>query len=141
MSVYTDQLRALESYCNTEPGVRLGPVRARLLLPDAGEYRRGRSAVETGRRAPAQRHCRGAVDPAARDAQLAGRCPGQPTSRLPRPRRRLAPTILIAPSGPVKEGRLEGTWNAQPDQETTITLSFLDQGKFTWKITHKGQDR
>ena len=72
VSVYTDQLRALESYCKHQPGVCLGPVRARLLLPDAREYRRGRSAVEAGRRAPAQRHHLGAVDPAARDAQRAG---------------------------------------------------------------------
>ena len=48
---------------------------------------------------------------------------------------------MTAPNGPVKEGRLEGSWTAQPDQDTTITLSFLDQGKFTWKIAHKGQDR
>jgi hypothetical protein len=53
----------------------------------------------------------------------------------------LAPSSMIALTSPVKEGRLEGGWKAQPDQETTITLSFLDQGKFTWKIAHKGQER
>jgi hypothetical protein len=43
------------------------------------------------------------------------------------------------PAGPVKDGRLEGTWTAQPDQDTTIALSFPDPGRFTWKVTHQGQ--
>jgi hypothetical protein len=40
-----------------------------------------------------------------------------------------------------KAGRLEGTWTAQPDPQTTIILSFLDRGRFTWKVTEKGVDR
>ena len=53
----------------------------------------------------------------------------------------LTPTTLTAPAGTGKEGRLEGTWTAQTDPDSTITLTFLDNGKFTWKIAHKGQDR
>jgi hypothetical protein len=63
----------------------------------------------------------------------------QPPAQAPAPGP--APTALIAPNDPGKEGRLEGTWTAQPEPETTITLSFQDGGRFTWKVSHKGQDR
>jgi tetratricopeptide (TPR) repeat protein len=42
-----------------------------------------------------------------------------------------------APTG--KEGQLQGTWTAQPAKDTTITVSFQDQGKFTWKVNHQGK--
>ncbi len=41
----------------------------------------------------------------------------------------------------VKEGRFEGAWNAQPDQDTAINLTFLDKGRFAWKVYQKGQNR
>jgi hypothetical protein len=54
------------------------------------------------------------------------------------------PAVASSPPAtalPVKEGRLEGTWTAQPDQDTTITLAFVDQDRFTWQVTHQGQSR
>src|SRR5205823_4869807 len=42
------------------------------------------------------------------------------------------------PSG--NEGKLEGTWTAKPNQDTTITVTFQDQGHFVWKVNHQGQD-
>jgi tetratricopeptide (TPR) repeat protein len=45
------------------------------------------------------------------------------------------------PSSSAKEGKLEGTWTAQPAPDTTISLTFQDQGHFTWKVSHQGQDR
>jgi hypothetical protein len=53
----------------------------------------------------------------------------------------LTPTGLATPAPAGKEGRFEGTWSARPEQDTTITLSFLDQGRFTWKVVQKGQNR
>ncbi len=44
-------------------------------------------------------------------------------------------------TAPGREGRFEGTFSAQPEQDTTITLTFPDHGRFHWKVTHKGQDR
>jgi hypothetical protein len=41
----------------------------------------------------------------------------------------------------VKEGRFEGTWTAQPDVDTKITLAFPEQGRFTWDVAQKGQHR
>ena len=53
----------------------------------------------------------------------------------------MALTVHPVQSPLAKEGRLEGTWTAQPDPETTIALSFQDQGRFTWKVSEKGEDR
>ena len=39
------------------------------------------------------------------------------------------------------EGRFEGAWNAQPDQDTAITLTFLEKGRFVWKVDQKGHNR
>jgi len=36
---------------------------------------------------------------------------------------------------------VEGSWRAQPDQDTTIVLSLPDPSHFTWKVTHQGQSR
>jgi len=44
------------------------------------------------------------------------------------------------PASPGQEGKLAGTWTAQPSKDTTITVSFQDQGHFTWKVAHQGQD-
>ncbi len=40
----------------------------------------------------------------------------------------------------VKEGSLEGTWTAKPAADTTITITFQDQGHFLWKVSHQGQE-
>ena len=36
---------------------------------------------------------------------------------------------------------MTGTWTARPDGDTTITLSFGEQGRFTWTVAHRGQSR
>ena len=40
-----------------------------------------------------------------------------------------------------KPGKLEGTWIARPAADTTITVTFQDQGHFLWKVSHQGQDQ
>jgi hypothetical protein len=42
-----------------------------------------------------------------------------------------------APAG--KEGKLEGTWTAQPSSDTKITLSFESAGRFTWRVDRQGK--
>jgi tetratricopeptide (TPR) repeat protein len=49
-----------------------------------------------------------------------------------------APPAGPAPTG--KEGKLEGTWTAQPSPETTITVTFPDPAHFVWKVSHQGQE-
>jgi tetratricopeptide (TPR) repeat protein len=46
-----------------------------------------------------------------------------------------------APSVPVKEGQLAGTWAARPNAETAIELAINEDGTFSWKVTAKGQPR
>ena len=140
VSVYTEQLRALESYCNLNP--KSAPARFVLayFYLTQGNTRRGGESVEAGGHAGAQRHRVLAVDPEARETSATRR--GGGGSRWPPgPGTQLTPTTLTGPAGTGKEGRLQGTWTAQTDPDTTITLTFLAEGKFTWKIAHKGQDR
>jgi hypothetical protein len=73
--------------------------------------------------------------------RLEGNNPPAGAGASVRPSNPPAPARLTAPATPVKEGRFEGTWTARPNEETTITLAFPDQGKFTWKVAQKGQNR
>jgi tetratricopeptide (TPR) repeat protein len=51
-------------------------------------------------------------------------------------------TPAIAANTPsVPDGKLEGTWTAQPSPDTTITVTFVDKGHFTWKVAQKGKDQ
>ncbi len=55
---------------------------------------------------------------------------------------RPSPVLKPKPSrAPGKEGRLEGTWTAKPDNDSTITLTFPGPGRFNWTITNQGKDR
>ena len=40
-----------------------------------------------------------------------------------------------------KEGRIEGTWTAQPDQDRTISVVFHYGGRFTWKVGRQGKNQ
>ena len=45
----------------------------------------------------------------------------------------------MVPAG--KEGRIEGTWTAQPDHDRTISVVFDYGGRFTWKVSRDGKDQ
>jgi tetratricopeptide (TPR) repeat protein len=140
VSVYTEQLRALEDYCNLNPrSASARFVLAYLYLTqgntDVAVDQLKRVDAFQPKDAIAARLLQQLDKTSTRaGAGAAGRPPAQP------PTPGLAPTVHAVPNGTVREGQLGRTWTAQPDSETTITLSFLDQGRFTWKITHKGQD-
>jgi tetratricopeptide (TPR) repeat protein len=54
----------------------------------------------------------------------------------------LAPTTAgAAPplTPPREEGRLEGAWTAAPAEGTTIRLSFLEDGTFSWQVEQQGK--
>jgi tetratricopeptide (TPR) repeat protein len=44
-----------------------------------------------------------------------------------------------APSG--FEGKLEGSWTAQPSADTAITVTFQDKGRFGWKVSRQGKEQ
>jgi tetratricopeptide (TPR) repeat protein len=52
-----------------------------------------------------------------------------------------ADTVAASAAATAPAGKLEGAWSAQPSADTTITVTFADQGKFTWKVTRKGKDQ
>jgi tetratricopeptide (TPR) repeat protein len=141
VSVYTEQLRALETYC------RLNPRSASARFVLAYLYlTQGNSdvAVDQLKRVvalqPKDTIAARLIQQLDKTSAPAGAgVASQPLAQPPAPG--LAPTIHAVPNVPAREGHLDGTWTAQPDPETTITLSFLDQGQFTWKVTHEGQDR
>ena len=43
-----------------------------------------------------------------------------------------------APAG--QQGQLTGTWTAHPSADTTINLTFPDQGHFNWRVVHGNED-
>lgn len=134
VSIYTQQLRALESYCTQNPT----SAAARFVL--AYHY------LTTGHTLAAFDQLKevGALQPKdTLSSQLARRieppaATGPSTSGPPA----LEPPIsapAAAPSG--REGRLEGTWTARPDQGTTISVTIPDPGHFTWTVTQQDQPR
>ncbi len=155
VAVYTDQLRALEGYCTQNPGsasarfvlayhylteghtlaaLQQLKIVATLQPQDALSPQLARQ-FDPGPMAGAP------AGPAAPAGTAAPAGPAGAASPLTPPPAPLQETSALVPNTPAtgKEGRLEGTWTAQPDQNTTITLTFPDAGHFSWKVTHQGQ--
>jgi hypothetical protein len=40
-----------------------------------------------------------------------------------------------------KEGKMEGTWTAQPSNDMKITVGFQTEGLFTWKVDRQGKSQ
>jgi tetratricopeptide (TPR) repeat protein len=59
--------------------------------------------------------------------------PAAPTGTAP-------PAQTVAEAPPTgSEGKLEGSWTAQPTNDVTITVTFQDGGRFGWKVTRQSQ--
>jgi tetratricopeptide (TPR) repeat protein len=135
---YTQQLRALETHVSQNPK----SAAARFVL--AYHY------LTQGHPEAAADQLKEVVALQPRDqlsAQLLGQLQQPPNNS---PGNQLAqaggpapsPTTAL-PANPTprgQEGKLTGTWTAQPSQDTKITVTFQDQGHFTWKVAHQGQD-
>jgi tetratricopeptide (TPR) repeat protein len=138
VSVYTEQLRALESYCNQNAGS--APARfvlAYLYLTQghtsaALEQLKHVSALQSKDTVSANliKQLEGTGAPAPATSGTANRAATPP-----------APSGLATPVAPVAPGKFEGTWSSRPDQDTTITLEFPGEGKFNWKVDQKGHNR
>jgi len=136
---YTQQLRALEAYCSQNP--QSAPARFVLAYHYLTEGH-AEAAVR-------QFQIVSALQPKDRlSAQLIQQlqktdqpgsgtdlAQGQPTTGS------LAPAVAATTTPSGKEGKLEGSWTAQPSSDTTITVIFQDKGHFTWKVTRQGKDR
>jgi tetratricopeptide (TPR) repeat protein len=141
VSVYTEQLRSLETYCKLNPRSASARFVLAYLYLTQGNID---VAVDQLKRVvalqPKDAIAAGLIQQLDKTKAPAGAgVAGQPPAQAPAPES--APTVHAVPNVPVREGHLEGTWTAQPDPDITITLSFPDQGRFLWKVTHKGQER
>ena len=138
---YTQQLRALESYVDPESEFGGGPLRPRLPLPDPRATPR-RLPISSRRSWPcspriSSRRSSSSSSSSPQDSSASGNraspggtnrsCPGRP----PPPR---APTARDRKASSRAPGR------PSPRKDTTITVTFQDQGHFTWKVAHQGQD-
>ena len=138
VSVYTEQLRQLEGYCRTNPGSALPRfVLAYLYLTqgsttNAIDALKGVVGLEPKDTISAQLIKR--LDPSYSPPAASTR-PEPGTPPVPGG---LTPTSATLHTG--KEGRFEGAWNAHPEQDTTINLTFLDKGRFVWKVDQKGKN-
>jgi tetratricopeptide (TPR) repeat protein len=129
---YTQQLRALESYCTQHPQ----SASSRFVL--------GYHYLTEGHAEAAVRQLKYVqtlqpkdqltaqlitqlqhTDQSAASTDLAGQGAAAPTS--------------VAAAVPA--GALEGRWTAQPSPDTTITVNFVDKGHFAWKVTRQGKDQ
>jgi tetratricopeptide (TPR) repeat protein len=51
-----------------------------------------------------------------------------------------APPVQAADTAPAgKEGKMEGSWTAQPNNDMKITVGFLGEGRFTWNVDRQGK--
>jgi hypothetical protein len=82
--------------------------------------------------------------PPAQVAQNSTIPPAQNANTPPSPGA-VSPAVPGPPAGtnpppPGQEGKLDGTWTAQPTPDTKIMVTFQDQGHFVWKVSHQGKD-
>ena len=133
---YTQQLRALESYCSTHPQAA------------APRFVLGYHYLTQGHAEAAVRQFKIVSTLQPKDkltAQLIQQIqhtdqPSDGTGAATTPYRgSAAPAPTQAAVVPA--GKLEGTWSAQPASGTTITVTFVDQGHFTWKVARQGKDQ
>ena len=147
--MYTQQLRTLEAYCGQNPSS--APARFVLAyhyltaghtLAALQQLKEVASLQPQDGLAPQLAR---QLEPPAAAAAPSGLSSGLvspgPAASSPAVSLPTAPPPLSAPSAPVREGRLEGTWTAQPDKDTSISVSIPDPGHFTWTVTQQGQPR
>jgi tetratricopeptide (TPR) repeat protein len=66
--------------------------------------------------------------------------PGTGTTANAQPTQVPSPSISASASTG-KEGKLEGSWSAQPSKDITITLSLQSDGRFNWNVNRAGKNQ
>jgi tetratricopeptide (TPR) repeat protein len=137
--VYTQQLRAVEAYCSQNPNSAAAHfVLAYHYLTDEHADAAVRQLKLVATLQPKdtltaqliQQLESGQKPATGTDGTLA------PTSLAATPPGQTAST---APAG--KEGKIEGSWTASPNQDTAITMTLQGDGRFTWKVRQHGKDQ
>jgi tetratricopeptide (TPR) repeat protein len=136
---YTQQLRALESYCSQHPqsaAPRFVLAYHYLTQGHAEAAVRQLKIVSTLQ--PKDQLTAQLIQQLQHTDQAgaaSGLAPGQTAPAA------TTPALAVSDAPSVPAGTLEGTWTAQPSADTTITVTFVDKGHFTWKVTRQGKDQ
>jgi tetratricopeptide (TPR) repeat protein len=135
---YTQQLRALEDVCSQNP------------KSAAPQFVLAYNYLTQGHSDAALRKFKDVVALQPKDqlsAQLAQQleqpkqAPGTEAAQA-QPAPGAPPAAAAANEPPAgKQGTLQGTWTAQPNADTAITLTVDDAGRFTWKVARQGKDQ
>jgi hypothetical protein len=138
--VYTQQLRALETYCGQNPQSAAGRfVLAYHYLTDEHPDVAVRQLKVVSSLQPKDTLSAQLIQQlesgqkGGSGAALAQT--NSSTSETPPP----AQTTSAAPTG--NEGKMEGKWAARPTSDTAIELTIEGEGRFTWKVTKQGRDQ
>ena len=155
VETYTDQLRALEAYCNANPRAASARfVLSALYLTQgstAAAATRLKEVVAIQPQDKLSAQLLAAITSDSQPAQVAGqseppRTQGTPANDTPPATPApvqggpAAPEAPPLPTGPVPANLL-GTWTASPAPDVTISLNVSDDKSFTWKVVEKGQSR
>jgi tetratricopeptide (TPR) repeat protein len=157
VDTYTNQLRALENYCNSNPRAASARfVLAAIYLTQGSKDAAAARLQQVVAIQPQDRlsgQLLQAINAEAQSGQVAsqgqppqGAGPGTPPVDIPpanpSPTQGAAatPEAPALPTGPVP-ANLIGTWTATPAQGVTITMNLVDDKSFAWKVVEKGQTR
>ena len=134
VETYTDQLRALEASCKAHPE----SAAPHFVLAD--QY------ISQGHTDAALKELKTVVKLQPNDAlsaalirQLSPPETVAGADAVAKPAAGQAAAATVADAAPqVKEGKLTGTWKAEPAKWTTITLLVQENGRFTWTVNSNG---
>jgi hypothetical protein len=137
--VYTQQLRALENYCSQNPQSAAGRfVLAYHYLTEGHAEAAVRQLKYVSSLQPKDQLTVQLIQQIQRSDQTTQAADATPAQ---------APigdstTPLTTPvANTANAGKLEGTWTAQPNADTAISVIFTDPGHFTWKVTRSGKSQ
>ncbi len=136
---YTQQLRALENYCSqhTQSAAARFVLAYHYLTQGHAEAAVGQlkfvSSLQPKDQLTAQliQQLQHTEQPASGAGLSPGLAPAVPT----------APAVAAGNAPVGVEGKLEGGWTAQPSPDTTITVNFVDNEHFTWKVLRQGKEQ
>jgi tetratricopeptide (TPR) repeat protein len=135
---YTTQLRALESFCTQNPNSAAGHF---VLAYEYLTEEHPEAAIRELKAVTAlQPKDTLSAQLLQQISQSQNQTAGSPNTPAPPLLGGNAPAESpTAPAG--REGKLEGSWTAQPDKNVKITLAFEADGRFTWTVSREGKDQ
>jgi hypothetical protein len=138
VDVYTSQLRALESYCTSNPRSATGRFVLAYQYLTEGHIE---AAVDMYKQVVTLKPNDSLSKKLAEQLsgpkdQGQGQGQGQADDNVPaNPQPAQAPPETIPPTG----ATIEGTWKASPSNDIAVQLTMHEGGKFDWQVTKSGQ--